>query len=253
MSERPRYWAVIPAAGVGRRMGSTLPKQYLPLANRTVIECTLQRFFEAPQISGVVVALAADDPYWPSLELHPPKPLLTAPGGAERSDSVRNALDVLSIQADPDDWVLVHDAARPCLSCLDLQRLMDAVAEDPVGGILAAPVRDTLKRDDGDGRIQATEERAGLWHALTPQMFRLGLLRAALERVVAEGARVTDEAGAVERLGARPRLVEGRMDNIKITHPEDLLLAERLLEGQEAVQGIAALSAGGAAQGSGSV
>jgi 2-C-methyl-D-erythritol 4-phosphate cytidylyltransferase len=213
-------------------MGSAVPKQYLPLAGRVVIEWTLDCFMQTPSIDGVIVALAEGDPYWAALELHPHTSLLTAPGGAERADSVRNALDVLAIQAEPEDWVLVHDAARPCLHPDDLARLLDTLADDPVGGLLAAPVRDTLKREDGEGCVAQTEDRTGLWHALTPQMFRLGLLRAALARAAADGVTVTDEAGAVERLGASPRLVEGRMDNIKITHPEDLGLAERLLLGR---------------------
>lgn len=229
MSESVRYWAVVPAAGVGKRMRADRPKQYLPLAGRTVIEHTLQRFIDHPRIAGMVVALSAEDAYWPQLRVASDKPLLRVDGGAERADSVLNALRALAREAAARDWVLVHDAARPCLHPSDLDALIVSLADDAIGGILAVPVRDTMKRADDQGRIARTEERTGLWHALTPQMFRLGALTDALERAAAAGASVTDEASAFEHLGLRPRLVEGRGDNIKITRPEDLALAEFFL------------------------
>lgn len=230
-----RYWAVIPAAGVGRRMGADRPKQYLSLLGRTVLEHSIARFDAHPAIAGIVLAVSTDDAYWPDLAVHTQKPLFIAPGGRERSDSVGNALAVLAAHADADDWVLVHDAARPCLRPSDIDRLIEALNGDAVGGILATPVRDTMKRSGARGGIDRTEEREGLWHALTPQMFRLGALREALARAAAEGAVITDEASALEYVGQAPLLVEGRGDNIKITRPEDLALAEFFLR-QEAAE-----------------
>ncbi|HDP89805.1 MAG TPA: 2-C-methyl-D-erythritol 4-phosphate cytidylyltransferase [Thioalkalivibrio sp.] len=230
-----RYWAVIPAAGVGKRMRADRPKQYLSLHGKTVLEHSIARFDSHPAIAGIVVAVSEDDGYWPDLAIRTRKPLHVAPGGKERSDSVINALAVLARHATEDDWVLVHDAARPCLRPSDIDRLIERLSADAVGGILATPVRDTMKRQDDAGRIQRTEEREGLWHALTPQMFPLGALRAALQRAAEEGAVITDEASALEYVGQSPLLVEGRGDNIKITRPEDLALAEFFLR-QEAAE-----------------
>lgn len=229
MTPTPRHWAVVPAAGVGRRMGADRPKQYLSLCGSTVIEHTLERLLTHPLIEGAVVAISRDDAYWENVHIDSPKPIVEAEGGDERCDSVLNALRVLAEHIDADDWAVVHDAARPCLSHTDLDRLISTLALEPQGGILATPVRDTMKRDDGAGHIACTEDRTGLWHALTPQMFRLGALTAALEQCMADGFVVTDEASAIEHVGERPRLVEGRADNMKITRPEDLALAELLL------------------------
>ncbi|MCP5423647.1 MAG: 2-C-methyl-D-erythritol 4-phosphate cytidylyltransferase [Gammaproteobacteria bacterium] len=223
------HWAVVPAAGIGKRMGLDIPKQYLPLGGLSVIEHTLDILLRHPRIQGVVVALGADDRWWPSLKLDCGKPLISVVGGPERCHSVLNGLTALHDWAQPDDWVLVHDAARPCLSRADLDKLLDELADDPVGGLLALPVRDTMKRADAQGRVIATEERAGLWHALTPQMFRLATLLAALRHSLEQGLIVTDEAAAVEAMGLRPRLVQGSADNIKITRTEDLALAEFFL------------------------
>ena len=219
-------WAVVPAAGVGRRMGGGVPKQYLPLGGRTVIEHTLSVLVEHPQIAGLWVALGAEDGYWPAtgFAAHPAVTRVT--GGAERVHSVRNALAAMADRADVNDWVLVHDAARPCLRRADLDRLLDALRDHPVGGLLGVPVRDTMKRADARGAVEATLSREGLWHAFTPQMFRYGLLIDAIDRALADGVVVTDEASAVEHLGLRPLMVEGHTDNIKVTHPLDLPLAE---------------------------
>ena len=222
----PRYWAVVPAAGVGRRMGSAIPKQYLSLAGLSVIVRTLDTLLSHPRISGVAVAIGADDLWWNSIRLDTGKPLLRVNGGEERCHSVLNALYALRERAAPEDWVLVHDAVRPCLRSTDLDVLMETLKDDPVGGLLAVPVRDTMKRANADGRVSATVDRAALWHALTPQMFRLHVLLNALEQALEQGLLVTDDAAAVEALGLAPRLVEGRADNIKITRPEDLALAE---------------------------
>ncbi|MCG5536044.1 2-C-methyl-D-erythritol 4-phosphate cytidylyltransferase [Ectothiorhodospira mobilis] len=226
MNPDPRFWAVIPAAGVGSRMQADRPKQYLPLAGETVIQHTLGVFLRHPAVAGVAVAISAGDPYFHRLGITAHKPLRVVDGGAERCHSVLNALRGLAELAHPQDWVLVHDAARPCLSDRDLETLMQTLRDDPVGGILATPVRDTKKRATPDGRIAATVDRSQLWRAFTPQMFRLDPLRQALERALAEGFLVTDEASAMEHAGLAPRLVEGSAENIKITRPEDLPLAE---------------------------
>jgi len=229
MSDTTKYWAVIPAAGVGKRMKADRPKQYLLLGERTVLEQTIGIFSRHPRIAGIVVVVTAGDPYWEELRVDVSVPLLVADGGTERCHSVLNGLELLQQHASDSDWVLVHDAARPCLRRQDIDHLIDTLNEDNVGGILAIPVRDTMKRDDGAGRIAGTEERNGMWHALTPQMFPLGLLRGALQQALADGFEVTDEASALEHAGLKPKLVEGHADNIKITRPEDLALAEFFL------------------------
>ncbi len=224
----PHFWAVIPAAGVGARMASDRPKQYLPLAGRTVIEHSLNAMLNHPAIKGVVLAIATDDEYWAALDYQHPKPVLRAPGGTERCHSVLNALDVLQTMASEADWVLVHDAARPCLRQDDISQLMECCKHHPVGGILAVPVKDTIKQSMDSsqaGTIAVTVDRSLLWHAQTPQMFRLGMLRDALRQALAAGVTMTDEASALEWCGQMPLLVEGHGDNIKITRPEDLPLA----------------------------
>jgi 2-C-methyl-D-erythritol 4-phosphate cytidylyltransferase len=227
-----RLWAIVPAAGIGRRMQADLPKQYLKLGDRTVLEHSLAALCGIEALAGVVVVIAGDDPHWPMLRCALPCPLLVAPGGAERADSVLNALQVLREHATDTDWVLVHDAARPCVRAQDLRRLIDALRDDPVGGLLAVPVRDTMKQASDDVRCAATIDRSRLWHALTPQMFRLGALRAALIAAHTDGVSVTDDASALEHAGYQPRLVEGHADNIKITRPEDLALAGFFLRQQ---------------------
>lgn len=230
---QPHYWAVVPAAGVGRRMGSDLPKQYLPLAGSSVLEQTLQRLLDHPRIAGLVVAISEGDPYWSGHTPHSHKPLLTASGGPERCHSVLNALDALAGHADQRDWVLVHDAARPCLRAGDIDRLLEQLTDHPVGGLLGCPVSDTLKRVDGGLGVEVTVDRSSLWRALTPQMFRIGALTRALRAALAKGALVTDDASAMELSGLKPLMVEGQSDNIKITHPQDLALAEFILQRQD--------------------
>jgi 2-C-methyl-D-erythritol 4-phosphate cytidylyltransferase len=228
-----RVFAAIPAAGVGRRMGADVPKQYLPLCGVPVLAHGLRRLGDHPKVSGVVVALAPGDPYWQKIEVRCRAPLWVASGGALRSDSVLAALGVLALHGEEDDWVLVHDAARPCLRRVDLDRLIEALWDDPVGGLLAVPVGDTLKRAGPAGEVQGTVARDGLWQAQTPQMFRLGALIAALEQVATGGGVVTDESQAMERMGLAPRLVEGHASNIKITRPEDLARAALYLCSQD--------------------
>ena len=224
MSEA-RYWAVVPAAGVGRRMGGAIPKQYLPLAGRPVIEHTLSCLLTHPALSGVCVAIGAEDAWWDGIEYAAHPALLRAEGGAERADSVLNALDRLAGRADPADWVLVHDAARPCLRHGDIDRLIREAGAHPVGGVLGVPVHDTMKRTGPDRGIHETVPREALWHAFTPQMFRLGMLREALREALRAGLAVTDEASAMEHRGLSPLMVEGHPGNIKITRPGDLELA----------------------------
>jgi 2-C-methyl-D-erythritol 4-phosphate cytidylyltransferase len=236
VSHPHKYWVVVPAAGSSRRMaGAGLPKQYLQLAGRSVIEWAITPFLERHDCERVVVVLAANDRRWRKQSLaHDPR-VVTATGGAERADSVRAGLRALASDANEDDWVLVHDAARPCLRATDLSLLIDELADDGVGGLLGAPVVDTLKRADAADRVQATVSRESLWRALTPQMFRFGVLDRALRAAGEAGSVPTDEAQAVEALGLQPRLVRGYPDNIKITLPEDIERAERLLRSWSAL------------------
>jgi 2-C-methyl-D-erythritol 4-phosphate cytidylyltransferase len=222
-------WALVPAAGSGRRFGGEVPKQYLQAAGKPLIEHALEALLAHPAVDGVVVALAEGDTRWPGwTQLHG-KPVIACIGGGERADSVLAALHALPAGVADDELLLVHDAARPNLRDSDVTALIEAEKACNDGAILAAPVRDTLKRVDDANRIAGTESRDGLWRALTPQAFRRYLLQRALETARADGVAVTDEAMAVERLGLRPALVEGREDNLKVTTPADLALAEFLL------------------------
>ncbi len=225
-------WIVIPAAGVGKRMGREVPKQYLELRGKPIIAHAIERLAALPGVRGVMVAIAETDAFWDDVHPTMDVPLWTTSGGVERCHSVLNALTDLGLHAREDDWVLVHDAARPCVRSSDLEKLVGTLKDDMVGGLLAMPVRDTMKRAGDDGRVVTTEPREGLWHALTPQMFRLGMLRHALEEAIEAEELVTDESAAMERAGHRPRLVEGHGDNLKITRPEDLALAEFFLQRQ---------------------
>ena len=231
MNHSINFWAVVPAAGVGKRMNAGRPKQYLELAGKTVIEHTLLRLLSAEVFTAVAVAISEEDPYWPDLDVSAHKKIITAAGGKERADSVLSALKALRTVASDDDWVLVHDAARPCITTIDIHHLIDSLKTDEIGGILALSSHDTLKSVQGDNIIVGTLDRSHIWRALTPQMFRYGLLKNALE--VAEGnTAITDEASALELQGMQPKIVEGRPDNIKITRPEDLALAQFYMEHQ---------------------
>ncbi|MCK2082669.1 2-C-methyl-D-erythritol 4-phosphate cytidylyltransferase [Aeromonas sp. 3925] len=222
--------AIVPAAGIGSRMGADCPKQYLTLAGKTILEHTLGCLLSHPAIARVIVALAPHDRWFETLAVAADPRVLRVEGGSERAFSVLNALHVAEGK-----WVLVHDAARPCLTQGDLDALIaSAMACD--GAILGSRVRDTMKRTDGAGNIVATVEREQLWHALTPQMFPTGTLKRALEEGLALGALITDEASAMERAGFIVKMVEGRADNIKVTRPEDLSLAELFLQQQSARQ-----------------
>ncbi|AWV07840.1 2-C-methyl-D-erythritol 4-phosphate cytidylyltransferase [Marilutibacter maris] len=214
-------WAVMPAAGRGTRFGGPTPKQYLQAGGRPLLAHALDALLAHPRVAGAMVALAAVDEDWPGWSERGGKPVLTCTGGGERADSVLAALHALPESA-ANALVLVHDAARPNLDHTDLERLIEAAENSRDGAILAAPVRDTLKRATDDGRIAATEPRERLWRALTPQAFRRQPLAAALQAARDSGVVVTDEAMAMERQGLRPRLVEGREDNFKVTTPADL-------------------------------
>ena len=225
-------WCVVPAAGSGRRFGGDVPKQYLLLNDFTIMQHTLDRLGAVAALNGIVVAIAANDSEAINLTYRFEDKLQFVTGGATRADSVLAGLDALEERAGDDDWVLVHDVARPCVRVADIEKLLHVAGAHAVGGILANRVRDTMKRGDAGGAITATVPRDDLWHALTPQMFRYGLLRRALLAALAGGREITDEAAAVEQLGLRPCLVEGARDNIKITFPEDLRMAELLLNEQ---------------------
>lgn len=233
VDQAPRCYLVLPAAGSGRRMARSVPKQYLEVAGRPLLWHTLEGVGGLACFDRIVVALAADDPHWPDvvtqLSAGIRQRILLAPGGVERSASVHAALAVLAAEASVQDWVLVHDAVRPCVRRADVEKLIATLREDAVGGLLATPLQDTLKQADEQQQVARTLDRSQLWRAQTPQMFRYGVLRQALERQLASGGQPTDEAAAVEALGLPVRLVAGRADNIKVTWPEDLMLVSALL------------------------
>ncbi|MCX7563880.1 2-C-methyl-D-erythritol 4-phosphate cytidylyltransferase [Xanthomonadaceae bacterium XH05] len=223
----PSVWVVVPAAGRGVRAGSGVPKQYRLLLGRPVIEHTLRTLATHPQVRGVAVVLAADDDRWPGWDMLEGKPVLAVTGGAERADSVLAGLNALPQDLEDDAFVLVHDAARPCVSHRDIDALLDAAS--PRGAVLAVPLADTLKRADDDNLVRDTVPRDGLWRALTPQMFQRAALMRALRDARDAGVVVTDESMAMERAGIAPVLVAGSADNLKITTPRDFALAEFLL------------------------
>jgi 2-C-methyl-D-erythritol 4-phosphate cytidylyltransferase len=227
-------WVVVPAAGRGVRFGGELPKQYLQVAGEPLIAHSLRALFAHPGVKGAVVALAAGDAHWQGWSDGSGRPVIACIGGGTRAESVLAGLAALPDEVRADAFVLVHDAARPNLRLSDLSALLERGREDPVGAILATPVRDTLKRAGDDGGIDATEPRERLWRAQTPQLFRRLQLRRALEAAAADGVEVTDEAMAMERLGLRPLLVEGAEDNLKVTTPADLAYFEFLLARREA-------------------
>lgn len=235
-SHAPRLWAVVPAAGAGKRMGGGVPKQYLLLDGMKVIERTLARLARVPGLQGIAVAVGAQDEYWQDIRLPDDVPVVCATGGAERCHSVFNGLRALAGKADARDWVLVHDAARPCVRVQDIERLIDTLRHDGVGGLLGLPVTDTMKRAGPDGLVIETVPRGDLWRALTPQMFRYRMLMDALGKAIDMGQSMTDEAAAIEWAGYAPRMVQGHADNIKITQPQDLKLAALYLRQQEEEQ-----------------
>jgi len=224
------HWCVIPAAGSGSRMGGAVPKQYLPVLGRALLDRTMERIASHPRVAGLMVVLAPDDTRWPGVGTCAGKPVRTTTGGAERAQSVRAGLEALVELIGPDECVLVHDAARPAVTHDDLTRLIEAGTRHPVGAILAVPVADTLKRARADRVIDATIERERLWRALTPQIFRLEDLLVAL--AARPDAAPSDDAQALEAMGRFPLLVEGSAANIKLTRVEDLPLMEAVLRAQ---------------------
>ncbi len=221
-------WAIVPAAGLGSRMLQELPKQYLEFQGKTILEHCLDRLLAHPEIAGAVLVLRADDSHWETLDYSPNKPLFTTEGGTERWHSVYSGLTTLQYRCGNDVIALVHDAVRPLVSFRDLGRVIAAAREHTAGAILATPVADTLKRDNGSGEIEATVDRTRLWRALTPQVFHLQPLLNGLRRIIDADGQATDEAAAVEAMGYSPALVTGDESNLKITRPDDLPLAERI-------------------------
>jgi len=234
---KPSYWVIVPAAGIGSRMQADRPKQYLQLSEKTVIEHTLNKLLKYPDFKALYFGLSFSDPYWKSLPLSQNANIHTYEGGSERVDTVLNGLRALKDKAQPNDWVLVHDVARPCISLKDIDSLVTQLEEHPVGGILGVPVTDTVKKVEsskvGGNKIVATIDRSTLWRAYTPQMFRYQTLLSALENGLNKGLAITDEASAIEAEGLTPKMVKGHVDNIKITQPGDIELAEFYLSKQE--------------------
>jgi 2-C-methyl-D-erythritol 4-phosphate cytidylyltransferase len=229
-----QYFLVLPAAGSGQRMQSLLPKQYHAVDGVTLLQLTLERVAANPLFSRVVLVLAADDQHWARVEnnLAPAvkAKLLVVTGGAERFNSVANALSALTSEAAPDDWILVHDVVRPCLRFSDIEKLVTTLSSEVAGGLLAVPLRDTLKESNDDSRVARTLDRSRFWLAATPQMFRYSILTKAMENAIRNSLHITDEASAVEALGLPVTLVQGRADNIKVTYPEDLQLVAAFLQ-----------------------
>jgi 2-C-methyl-D-erythritol 4-phosphate cytidylyltransferase len=219
-------------------MQADVPKQYLAVDGKTLLQHTLERVGELAEIERVVIALAAGDRDWPSLASNLSQTLkgklLIAAGGGKRMQSVANALTALQPFATADDWILVHDAVRPCVAVGDVRKLMHEAREEGAGGLLASRVRETLKEEDERGCVQRTVDRSHIWQAATPQMFRFAVLQRALQQALADDRDATDEAAAVEALGLPVRLVPGRADNIKVTYPEDLVLVAAVLRAQAA-------------------
>lgn len=232
MADSKAIWVIVPAAGSGQRMRSSLPKQYLPIKGVTILEHTINKFLSMDIIAGVIVALAPNDTRFESLAIASHPKVTTTTGGAERSESVLSALGVLKSKILANDWVLVHDAARPCITQAAVKALIEAVKDHSVGGILGVPVSDTLKHVDHQLMIESTVDRQNIWQAQTPQLFRYGILLESLRLALNLGNAVTDEASALEMSGYQPQIVAGHRDNIKITHSEDLAIAEFVLDQQ---------------------
>lgn len=225
------FHVIIPAAGVGSRMANVLPKQYMPLGGKPMISHSIQVFFNHPLILAIHVALHPEDMFWRSLTVQPESRLhLHYTGGATRAETVLNTLNAIEPQLHADDWILVHDAARPGLTHDLLSQLIDTLAQDAVGGLLALPLADTLKKSTADNQVEKTISRNHLWQAQTPQMFRFLPLKKALSQF---GASVTDESEAIEALGLSPKLVQGELRNLKVTYPQDLTLLEALFKQEQ--------------------
>lgn len=229
-----QIWALLPASGVGSRMQANCPKQYLKIQNEYILDITIQKMLSVSGLSGVMVVISADDAYWPSTQSYAHPSVYTATGGAERFHSVLNGLYALKEITSGQDWVMVHDAARPCVRVSDINKLI-SVASNNDGALLGVPAKDTIKQvgENITSGVEKTLDRSKIWQAFTPQMFRIEVLISALEYAISSGFMVTDDASAMELSGHRPVMVEGASDNIKITQPQDLPLAEWLLTQQK--------------------
>ncbi len=224
-----KYWTIIPAAGIGTRVHADRPKQYLEIHGKTILERVVNVFTAHAQIEKVVVVLQAKDDWWSTLKFLHPEKIMTTIGGKERVHSVLLGLDFLQDFADKNDFVLVHDAARPCLQSEDITRFISELKNHTVGGLLGLPVVDTLKKVDANECVEKTVSREHVWQAQTPQCFRYGLLKSSIEKALSDHAMITDESSAIEHAGLKPTMILGDARNIKITFPEDIALVERLL------------------------
>ncbi len=234
MTDRsPKYWAIVPAAGLGQRFGADIPKQFHQLNGALVAQHTLSRLLSLPIIEAIVAPCDVSSGYWSKVAACNDSRVQLVPGGEQRAYSVLNGLAAIESKAEDNDWVLVHDMARPCITPTNIAQLIAELAEHRVGGILAAPVNDTLKRVAADKRITSTVNRAEYWAAQTPQMFRFGLLKKSIQSMLDSNQLPSDEAAAIEYSGLQPLVVEGRQDNIKITRREDLVIAEAIMKNQE--------------------
>lgn len=231
--QKYRYFCIIAAAGVGQRIGSNQPKQYLPIANRTLIEMSIEPFLISQHIENVVVVLSKYDQWFSELSIAQHPKISVVEGGAERCESVIRGLESLSTTANPQDWILVHDAARPNFKIEDLNKLIETVADHPVGGILGCPVSDSLKHVNHENAIQKNSSREGIWRAFTPQMFRYELLLSSLKHCIDNNQMVTDEASALTYFDHQPLMISGRSDNFKVTTVEDYEMMKKILIASE--------------------
>jgi len=231
MNALPKCWAVIPAAGIGERVGSNIPKQYLKIAGKTILEHSLAPFVNTSRIAGITIALHPQDAHFTSLDISRSTcdKIHTVTGGATRAHSVLNALESFEAQIREDDFILVHDAARPCLTERDLDQLIDVCLAHEVGGIIGSCVTDTLKHVENNNIVN-TVDRENIWRAYTPQMFKFGMLQRAIQTALKDGVCITDEASALEYMGYQPCMVEGDVRNIKVTTATDVSLAEIFLQ-----------------------
>lgn len=228
--QHENFWVIIPAAGKGLRMGASIPKQYLSIGEKTILEHTITKFANLALIQQIVVVIQSDDPCWQKLKHVQHQPIITAKGGQTRAQSVLNGLGALIDRAKPNDWVLVHDAVRPCIRYQMIEHLIESLANHEVGGLLGIPVVDTLKQTNAKSEVLQTISRDSIWCAQTPQMFRFQLLFTALRHAMENKINITDEASAIEAMGKTPKIITGDSRNIKITNSTDLSFAKQYLE-----------------------
>ena len=233
MKPSSNYWAIVPAAGVGRRFSADIPKQFHQLHGELVAQHTLSRLLSITKIKRIVAPCDPSSGYWSRVKATSNSRVQLILGGKTRARSVLNGLVAIQQDANPDDWVLVHDMVRPCVTCMDINKLIDNVEEHPVGGFLAAPINETLKLVTSDNKVTKTVDRNQYRIAQTPQMFRAGMLQEAIQSMIKNQLEPTDEASAIEYIGKQAMVINGRQDNIKITRREDLMIAEAILQDQE--------------------